>query len=66
VRFSTPGACDIARSYDATVIGITRPDAPLCEHLDVLHSVDIPEENSFIKHHLVAYRDHDDSQPLGG
>jgi DNA-binding MurR/RpiR family transcriptional regulator len=94
-------ACDIARGYDATVIGMTRPDAPLCAHLDILLPVDIPEEKSFvnqptasryallavidvlaselaiaigegalenvrrIKHHLVAYRDHDDSQPLG-
>ncbi len=94
-------ACEIARHYEATTIGITRPKSPLTKHIDILLPVDVPEEKQFvnqptasryallavvdvlaselavaigapalenvrrIKHQLVAFRDHDDSQPLG-
>ncbi|MFC6674099.1 MurR/RpiR family transcriptional regulator [Marinobacterium aestuariivivens] len=94
-------ACEIARHYEATTVGITRPGSPLSEHIDILLPVDVPEEKQFvnqptasryallsvidvlaselavaigapalenvrrIKHQLVSYRDHEDSQPLG-
>ncbi|MHA7878582.1 MAG: MurR/RpiR family transcriptional regulator [Saccharospirillum sp.] len=41
-------ACEIAQSYGAIVIGITRPASLLSRHVDILLPVDIPEEKEFV------------------
>jgi len=41
-------ACEIAHGYGATVIGITRPNSPVSEYVDILLPVDIPEEKEFV------------------
>ena len=41
-------ACEIAQSYDATVIGVTRPDSPLSKKVNILLPVNIPEEKEFV------------------